>query len=92
MRVLCLSEVLALCLVCLITGLLVAQLLFIVQNVLTVECLRWQRAHPGMRTPKRGEPAWAEYAPYDLGSARRNLVAFVRGTRSSYTAAESKEV
>ena len=42
----------------------------------------WRREHPGWRAPKRGEPGWAEYAPHDLGSAWKNLLAFVRDTRT----------
>ena len=31
---------------------------------------------------RRGEAGWDEYAPHDLGSARANLLALVRGTRT----------
>lgn len=82
-RALFLSEVLAFVLICLITPLLFSQLSTIAANVLVVEHLRWAREHLDGWVPRRGEAGWGDYAPYDLGSARRNVLAFVRGTRTT---------
>ena len=65
----------------LVSILLCAQLGLICANVLTVEEIRWRRHHPGQAPPKRGQPGWDEYAPYDLGSSWRCLVGFVRSAR-----------
>lgn len=81
-RLLVLSELLALLLIVLTSLLLITQLQLICVNVLTVEEISWRRLHPSERAPpKRGQPGWDEYAPYDHGSSWRNLLAFMRAER-----------
>tara|TARA_B110001452_G_scaffold245119_1_gene229578 strand:- start:2055 stop:4010 length:1956 start_codon:yes stop_codon:yes gene_type:complete len=81
-RLLVLSELLALLLVVLTSLLLLTQLQLICVNVLTVEEISWRRLHPSERAPpKRRQPGWDEYAPYDHGSSWRNLLAFMRAER-----------
>ena len=72
--------------------LLASQLSTIANNVLLVEHLRWRREHPERRVPRRGDAGWGEYAPYDLGSARRNLLAFVHGSRTTAGGGARKQV
>ena len=76
-------------------NLLADQLRRIMSNVTAVEERRWQRSHPNELPPMRPDPElpratwearmarWREYAPYDKGSAMRNLAAFVRCERGA---------